>query len=540
MKAKLRLCLLLVICTALLVGAASARTGSSEEAAKPVQGGTFRIALQVNPIGVDSIDPALTSSPLEGMILRPTCAQLMAFPGPKPEVSAGYPKVSRDRLTYTFTIREGFRFNTGEPVTAQSFAHAITRVLSPTTRAEEVGLLADLFVGGRDFHEGKETTLRGVVATGRTLVLRLTRPRPPLLHDLANPGWYCPVPAALPLDPEGVGAPLPGSGPYYIEGFVPGREVILARNPLYRGGRPQHVERFVVDLTSTLETTTQRVVEGKDDLAFAAASQFDGLVRRYGVNRSQFFVFPSPEFSPRMLILNSRRPLFRNNPSLRRAVNFAIDRQALGAASGRHVVSTTDQFLSPLAAGFRDVRIYPLRGDVRKARALAQGNTRSGKAVFYSSELFPFILAQTKLVQERLRQIGIKAEIKTFPHPVFLRKVSTPGEPFDIANSIGFLPGYPDHTLLNCMFHGRGIPPAEGCNYFYFNSPRYNRLLDRAERLVGPARFALYGRLDVELARDAAPAVPFLLPNTGVLVSKRASCHRFDRPLFDLATVCLK
>jgi peptide/nickel transport system substrate-binding protein len=540
MRAKVRLCLLLGICTGLLVSAASARTVSSEEAAKPAQGGAFRIALQVNPIGVDSIDPALTSSPAEGLVLRPTCAQLMAFPGPKPEVAADYPKVSRDRLTYTFTIRDGFRFNTGEPLTAQNFAHAITRFLSPTTRAEGAAFVADRFVGGLAFHKGKETTLRGVVATGRTLVLRLTRPWPSLLHELAVPAWSCPVPAALPLDAEGVGAPLPGSGPYYIAGFVPGREVVLARNPLYRGDRRQHVDRFVVDLTSTLETTTQKVVEGKADLAFAAPTQLDRLVRRYGVNRSQFFVFPFLEGGSRMLVLNSRRQLFRNNPNLRRAVNFAIDRKALNAVAGSYAVSPTDQFLSPYAAGFRDVRIYPLRGDVGKARALAQGNTRSGKAVLYSSELFPFILAQNKVIQASLRQIGIEAEIKTFPHPVFLRKVSTPGEPFDIANSIGFVTGYPDHTLLNGMFHGRSIPPAECCNYFYFNSPRYNRLLDRTESLVGPARFRLYGRLDVELARDAAPAVPFGLPNTGVLVSRRAGCHRFNRPLWDLATVCLK
>jgi peptide/nickel transport system substrate-binding protein len=537
MRAKLRLYLIVVMCTALLA-AASVGRGSSKSAAEPVQGGAFRIALQVNPLGVDSIDPALASSPLEGMILRPTCAQLMAFPGPRPEVAKGYPRVSRDRLTYTFTIREGFRFNTGEPLTAQNFAHAITRLLSPTTRAEEVGEIADRFVGGRAFHEGKEATLRGVVATRRTLVFRLTRPWPQLLHDLAA-GPFCPVPAALPLDPEGVGAPLPGSGPYYVAGFVPGREVVLARNPLYRGGRPQHVDSFVIDLTSTLETTTQRVVEGKADLAFAAASQLEPLARRYGVNRSRFFVFPSPESGARMLVLNSRRPLFRDNPNLRRAVNFAINRKALEAVVGSHGASPTDQYLSPYAAGFRDVRIFPLGGDVKKARTLAQGNTRSGKAVFYASELFPFIVAQTKLIQKSLRQIGIETEVKTFPHPVFLRKVFTPGEPFDIANSIGFVSGYPDHTLLNCMFHGRFVPPAEGCNAFYFNSPRYNRLLDRAERLVGPARFRLYGRLDVELARDAAPGVPYTLPNTGVLVSKRAGCHRFDRPLFDLATVCL-
>jgi peptide/nickel transport system substrate-binding protein len=474
------------------------------------------------------------------MILRPTCAQLMAFPGPKPEVSAGYPKVSRDRLTYRFTIKSGFRFNTGEPVTAQNFARAITRLLSPATRSNDAAFFADRFVGGSEFHDGKADTLRGVIATGRRLVLKLTKPWPQLLYDLAVPGDFCPVPVALPLDPEGVGAPLPGSGPYYISRYVPAQEIVLSRNRLYRGPRPQHVDRFVVDLTGTILTATDEVADGKADYATAAASKFEDLVRTYGVNRSQFFVFAAQDAGPRMLILNSARPLFRNNPQLRRAVNFAIDRRALIAAIGGGVAALTDQFLSPYAAGFRDVHIYPFGGDLRKARALARGHTRSGTAVIYSSELFPFILAQTKLIQDRLRQIGIESEVKTFPHPVFLRKVATPGEPFDLANGIGFFSGYPDHTALNCLFHGRERPPAvDGCNYFNFNSPRYNRLLDRAQRLVGSARFRLYGRIDVELARDAAPAVAVALPRVGVLVSKRAGCHRFNRPLFDLAAVCL-
>jgi ABC-type transport system substrate-binding protein len=503
-----------------------------------MNGGTFRIALNVNPGGIDSIDPAIAGFPPRGMVLRATCAQLMAFPGPKPEVSDGYPKVSRDRRTYTFTIKKGYLFNTGEPLLARNFARAITRFLSPAMRVEEARFVADRFVGGKDFNEGRAATLRGVTATGRTLVLRLTRPWPQLLHDMANPGYPCPVPAALPIDPEGVGAPLPGSGPYYISRYVPGREVVLARNRLYRGRRPRHVDRFLVDLTSSSETTTEKVRQGKADLAFAAPTNFDQLARRYGVNRSQFFAYLATEGSPRMLVLNSARPLFRNNPRLRRAVNFAIDRSALAAAVGR-IASPTDQYLVPGAAGFRNVRIYPPHGDVRRARALARGHTRSGKAVFYVSEVFPFVLAQSKLIQARLQQIGIATEIKTFPHPVFLRKMATPGEPFDIANAIGFTSGYPDETLLNCMFHGRSIPPADGCNVFNFNSPRYNRLLDRAERSVGVLRSRLYRRLDLELARDAAPAVPVLMGRTGVLVSRRVGCHRFDHPLFDLASVCL-
>jgi ABC-type transport system substrate-binding protein len=538
MRANARPCFVLVLFAA-LVALVTADSGSSVAVAKPADGGTFRIALNVNPSGIDSIDPALAGSPQKAMILRATCAQLLAFPGPKPEVAAGYPKVSRDRLTYTFRIRPGFRFNNGEPLTAQNFARAIFRFLSPATRAEDARLYAERIVGGSEFHDGKADTLRGVVVVRRTLVLKLTKPWPQLLYDLANPGPFCPVPAALPLDPEGVGAPLPGSGPYYIARYVPGQEIVLARNRLYRGGRPHHVDRFVVDLTGTITTVTQKVADGRADYAIAAASQFEELAKRYGVNKSQFFAYLAPDASPRMIILNSARPLFRNNPQLRRAVNFAIDRRALAAAIGGPVAAPTDQYLSPSAAGFRDVPIYPFRGDLRKARALARGHTRSGKAVLYTSELFPFNLAQTKLIQERLRQIGIEAEIKTFPHAVFLSKMFTPGEPFDLANSIGFGSGYPDHTILNCMFQGRATPAAGGCNVFNFNSRRYNRLLDRAARLVGPARFRFYGRLDIELARVAAPAVPYLLPKFGILVSKRAGCHRFDKPLFDLAALCL-
>ena len=525
----------LVVMSGALVGGAAARTGTSEAP----RGGTFRIALQVEPGGVDAIDPAVVDSPTEALLLRPTCAHLMAFPGPKPELSDGYPKVSRNRLTYTFRIKSGFRFSTGEPVAARNVAHAIERFLSPVARKDAAGPFVDRFVGGRAFHEGKAATLRGVTATGNTIVFRLTKPWPQLLYDLTLP-YFCPVPAALPPDVEGVGAPLPGSGPFYVESFEPGREVVLARNTFYHGNRPQHVDGFVVDLTRNFEATSQRVVEGAADLAFPAPSRFQELARRYGVNRSQFFFAPAPEAGPRMIVLNSSRPLFRNNAMLRRAVNFAIDRRALVDLIGGGVVTPTDQYLSPLAAGFRDARIYPLRGDLGKARALARGHTRSGKAVIYSSTIFPFMLAQSKLVQERLRQIGIEAEIKTFPHPVFLRKLTTPGEPYDLANSLGFTSGYPDHTALNCMFHGRSVPPAaEGCNFFYFDSPRFNRLLDRADGLVGPARFRLYGRLDIELARDAAPAVSYLLPRTGVLVSKSAGCHRFDQPLYDLAVLCL-
>ena len=41
-----------------------------------------------------------------------------------------------------------------------------------------------------------------------------------------------------------------------------------------------------------------------------------------------------------MFVLNTSRPLFRNNPALRRAVNFAVDRSALAREHGGSLVVT--------------------------------------------------------------------------------------------------------------------------------------------------------------------------------------------------------
>ena len=64
-------------------------------------------------------------------------------------------------------------------------------------------------------------------------------------------------------------------------------------------------------------------------------------------------------------------------------------------------------------------------------------------------------------------------------------------------------------SFLNWHFDGRTIGQPGFGNWSYFDSPKYNRLLDEASRLTGAARDRAYGELDVMLSRDAAPAIPF-------------------------------
>jgi peptide/nickel transport system substrate-binding protein len=516
--------------------------GAGADGVEVRRGGTFRVTVWAQ--GFDSIDPALSYSPEGWALLDTTCARLMSYPDKPPpegfrvvpEVAASYPRVSRDRKTYTFTLRSGFRFSDGTPVRASAFARAINRTLAPGVTSPGAGYTEDI-VGADDVQAGRAPTASGVVARGNRLVVRFTRPVPDFPAQTTMP-FFCAVPPTLPADPEGVGA-YPAAGPYYVAEYRPGQRVVIARNRFYRGKRPHHVDRYLVDFTpNSPQEVLDRIESGAADwgwvLPVVVSDSARRLVAKFGLNRSQFFVKAGLQF--RGYALNTSRPLFRNNPRLRQAVNFAIDRSALRRAAGGPLASQlSDQYLPPTLPGFRDVRIYPHSPDLRKARAHARGQTRSGKTVLYTLDT-PLNLAFGQVVKRNLAEIGLEVTVEGIPRSAYFGRVAAKDAPFDIA----FRPWTPDYfdpySYVNLLLDGRFISST---NLSRFDSPKYNRLMRQAAGLKGGPRARAYGSLDIQLARDAAPMVAVEYVNAGTLVSKRVGCVVL-RPTLDLTAVCLK
>ena len=191
-------------------------------------------------------------------------------------------------------------------------------------------------------------------------------------------------------------------------------------------------------------------------------------------------------------------------------------------ADGVLVEPPTDQYLLPHFPGHQNTRIYPLKGpDLRTARKLAKGHRRGGKAVLYTSTSLGDV-ARAEILKRNLQAIGLELEVKQFPAGLILGKLATPGEPWDIGRVLYFVP--PDPGYLNSLFDGRTIGQPESANCSSFNSPKYNRLLDRASRLTGEERYRAYGELDVLLSRDAAPRIPVSGTNLFTFVSPRVGC----------------
>ena len=212
----------------------------------------------------------------------------------------------------------------------------------------------------------------------------------------------------------------------------------------------------------------------------------------------------------------------------------AVDRAAIRRASGSELQSAlTDQYLPPGFPGFRDAHVYPLtKPDLTRARRLARGNTRSGKAVLFTVDSPPRLAAAQSLRGD-LAKIGLDVEIVGIPRPAYFGRLGATG-----AYDIGFRPWVPDYadpfSVLNVNFDGGFVGSM---NWGRFNDRSVNRALREAAVLRGAARLEAYAALDERLARDAAPMIAVEALNDATLVSGRVGC--VTQP-FELAVVCLR
>ena len=343
---------------ALLLPSVSGSTGAAKS------GGIFRVTFLTTPGNFDHVDPALAYSRESWALLDTVCARLMRYrdrPPPQgyqlePEVAAAPPVVSQDGRTWTFRLRNGFRFSDGSPVRADAFAQAIHRTMAPGVDSPAY-LYTQAIVGAEDVHAGRAAKASGVTARDNTLTVRFTREVNEFAHWTTMP-FFCAVPPALPPSPEGVRT-FPGAGPYTIREYRPNQRIVLGRNRYYGGRRAHHVDGFHVDLSAeSPDEKIKRVATGRADWTYTlpavALQPYLGLIDKFGLNYSRFFITPGLTIS--MYVFNSSGPLFRNNPQLRRAVNLALDRGRLvrlGAGDA------TDQYLPPNVLGFKAAHDLP-------------------------------------------------------------------------------------------------------------------------------------------------------------------------------------
>jgi oligopeptide transport system substrate-binding protein len=236
--------------------------------------------------------------------------------------------ISRNARTYTFYLRRELVWSSGAPLTAEDFLYSLRRAADPRTAANAATMLLPI-QNAREVLAGELPVeeLGVMLLDDYTLQITLTGPTPYFLGLLAHPIAY-PVNRSN-IERYGDQFSRPGNlvsnGAYVLSRWVPRVQIVLEKNPFYREAERTLVERVhyypIEDLSSEVKAFRAGDIDWTNEVP---NNQFKWLQRHYPDE-----LVVSPWMGSYFFGFNLNREPFADNPSLRMALNLAIDRLIL-------------------------------------------------------------------------------------------------------------------------------------------------------------------------------------------------------------------
>jgi len=496
--------------------------------------------------GIGSLDPALADTPEAWQTLWNVYAPLLGYrhaSGPAgativPVLARTLPKITDGGKTYTLNLRPGLRFSDGTPVKASDFAATVERALR--MRSSTASFFLDI-VGAPEYLKAPTAHVRGITtddSTGR-ITIHLTRPRADFSNVLAS------IPAGL--VPAGTQArdlslkPPPSAGPYTIQRFQPGKQIVIVRNPHYRSLAPNvpdgNPDKVVVSLVEDDTLRMDETLGGRYDYDFPpipfdrlpeVAKKYPDRLRVY-TGANTYFFFMSPRVKP------------FDNIRVRKAVNYAIDRAALVQKLGG-LAAPTQNILPPALPQYRKLNLYDF--DVEKARQLVDDAGAKGSPVTVWSSNRPTALKASQYLVDQLNTIHLRAKLKVVEGSGYWAQIGNPRN----RAGIGFANWFEDypHPLdwFQLVSDGASLKGRGNENFGQANVPEINRLVNSlgSRAATGPAANSQWATLD-RLVVDKALLAPFVNRNFTALFSGRVDpqCEVIHVVYdFDWSTACVK
>ena len=281
-------------------------------------------------------------------------------------MAAPLPRVSNGGKTYTFTIKKGFKFNDGTNVTAANFKRAFDRGVNKDMQSPASSFMDDV---------------ASYKANGQTLTVTLKKVAPDFLSRMSMM-FFAAVPVNLPFTAEGVAAPVPSAGPYYLKEWNKGKSALVVRNPNWKNnaepfkslGFKNNVDSVPLDRRPGPATQRLMCERGEADICAFPPAQAKELSEKYGINKANGQFFVKRQTTLWYIAMNTTRGIFQGNTKLRQAVANAIDRRFMVAQHGFLAGKRTDQFLPYSMPGFKEFDVYSLKGpNYAKAQAARAG-----------------------------------------------------------------------------------------------------------------------------------------------------------------------
>jgi oligopeptide transport system substrate-binding protein len=474
-------------------GVTASETDTIETAAS---GGTFRASI-AQPV---SLDPAFCVESEGIQVIRQIWDGLFDYDRKTLELKnelCDKWEVSDDGLVYTFSLKKGIKFHDGSPLTAEDFIYSWTRVaLAETASPLSYHLAA---IKGYDAcADGSATILEGVKALDdQTLQVTLAYPYADFITTLGHIVFYPVKKDDIDKWGQDYTKHVNGTGPFKFVEWVDDQHINLVRNDDYYGDKAKldavEYKIFADDNTAFTEFKDGNLEFTLIPVGKIKATREDTTFGPY--------CFTAPLLMINYYGMSMNFPLFADNPKLREAINYAVDRENLCQVLGEGVPTPMTGFIPPGIPGFQE-NAASYTYDPEKAKQLlvdagfpnGEGipilkfgyNTGSGHELFGEA------------IQADLKEIGINMELEGYEWGTMLEKAMN-GELTFFRQ--GWQADYPTmDNFLYPLFYSQSPDNMAG-----YNNPEVDKLIIEARSTIDENdRIAKYREVEKMVLADNA------------------------------------
>lgn len=359
------------------------------------------------------IDPIITTAYItrdHGYMVYDTLLAMDSSFKVQPQMASW--KISDDKLTYTFTLRDGLKWHDGKPVTAEDCVASLQRW------GKRDGMGQKLM----DFVASMEAT------DEKTITLKLKEPYGLVLDSIGKPSSVVPFMMPKRIAETPADKPIPeqiGSGPFkFVQAeFQPGVKVVYEKNKDYvsrsepsswtSGGKVVKVDRVEWITMPDAQTAVNALQSG--DIDFMESPSFD-LLPVLEANKDIVIQILSPLGFQTLGRMNFLYPPF-DNPKVRRAAFLAMNQKdVLDALVGNpkyyQICGSIYGCGTPLATEAGAETLIKKTGMEAAKKALAESGYDGTPVVVMAPGDVVTLKAQPIVAAQLLRDAGFKVEVQ--------------------------------------------------------------------------------------------------------------------------------
>lgn len=397
-------------------------------------------------------------------------------------------EVSEDGLTYLFNIRENVKFHNGEILTASDVAFSFNS-------AKSSPYLEGQFLAVRDVEVIDEYKIR----------VNLNYSYAPFLLSLYDQLLILNE-KAVTESGDSYGENPIGTGAYKFVSHSIGEEVVLERFDDYFKGSAS-IKNVIYKIITDNNTALIALETGDVDFAYKIPMiSVPAIIENDEIN-----TFEIDTIRLLYVLMNTEKEPF-NNLKLRKALNYAIDKDTIIQVAVEGMGSVTNSIFSPDIFGYSEINGYEY--DVEKAKVLIKEAGYSEGLTLTFKTMDGVYKKIAEVVQENLRNVGIVVEIEVGEKNAYIQDLVTGNYEFgNIGVSVGM-----DADQYSIVFSSE-----EQANFSKYSNEKLDELFAVGRKTIEKEeRIKIYNEV-AQTISDEAVIVPLYYPKT--ICAARSGLH---------------